>query len=290
MEWTYQGNYLSVSKTSTTLEGSFTAGSSLESEYWSFQGDQLKMNRKFVYGDASSSGTSTDTKAAASSSGKKSSLEEAESYLTKHQVQTRIELAVNEVLKLMPENPMAALAEALQRVSINSSSEDSKPQAPQVDVAALEAEIKSQGDKIRSMKDAVKANPSAFAKEEIDAEVAKLKELKGKMPANSSDKEKGDKKEKGKKEKDDKASKHLIPVEPVMGTRDFYPEDMRARNWLFGHFKEVARRFAYLTWLRMRKWVISWCQVPRVRCPGPRARRAVQEESRWSRLHHAGAP
>ncbi|EKX42834.1 hypothetical protein GUITHDRAFT_87963 [Guillardia theta CCMP2712] len=37
----------------------------------------------------------------------------------------------------------------------------------------------------------------------------------------------------------------MIPVEPVMGTRDFYPEDMRARNWLFGHFKEVARRFAF---------------------------------------------
>jgi histidyl-tRNA synthetase len=29
------------------------------------------------------------------------------------------------------------------------------------------------------------------------------------------------------------------------GTRDFYPEDLRLRSWLFGHFREVARRFAF---------------------------------------------
>ena len=29
------------------------------------------------------------------------------------------------------------------------------------------------------------------------------------------------------------------------GTRDFYPEDMRLRSWLFAHFREVARRFAF---------------------------------------------
>ena len=31
----------------------------------------------------------------------------------------------------------------------------------------------------------------------------------------------------------------------VTGTRDFYPEDMRVRNWLFGHFKDVAKSFAF---------------------------------------------
>ena len=250
MEWTYEGKYLTVSRTSATQEGPFTAGSSLESEYWSFQGTQLKMNRKFVYGDAPSSGASAEPKAAgkvseSKPSASKSTLQDAEQYLMKHQVQARIEQAVNEILKSMPENPMAALAQALQTLTPASSSEVSKPQAPAVDVGALEAEIKTQGEKIRSMKEAVKSDPSAFSKEQIDVEVAKLKELKAKMPADSSDKDKGDKKEKGKKGKEDsKASKHMIPVEPVMGTRDFYPEDMRARNWLFGHFKEVARRFA----------------------------------------------
>jgi len=29
------------------------------------------------------------------------------------------------------------------------------------------------------------------------------------------------------------------------GTRDFYPEDLRLRAWLFAHFREVARRFAF---------------------------------------------
>ncbi len=30
-------------------------------------------------------------------------------------------------------------------------------------------------------------------------------------------------------------------LNPPRGTRDFFPEDMRLRNWLFGHFREVAR-------------------------------------------------
>lgn len=29
------------------------------------------------------------------------------------------------------------------------------------------------------------------------------------------------------------------------GTRDFYPEQMRIREWLFGHFREVARSFGF---------------------------------------------
>lgn len=34
-------------------------------------------------------------------------------------------------------------------------------------------------------------------------------------------------------------------IRPVKGTRDFFPEDMRLRNWLFGHFREVARLFNF---------------------------------------------
>jgi histidyl-tRNA synthetase len=40
-------------------------------------------------------------------------------------------------------------------------------------------------------------------------------------------------------------SKGIIETEPVIGTRDFPPPEMRLRNWLFGHFREVARLFAF---------------------------------------------
>ena len=33
--------------------------------------------------------------------------------------------------------------------------------------------------------------------------------------------------------------------EPPSGTRDFHPDDMRVRNWLFSKFRETARRFAF---------------------------------------------
>jgi len=36
-----------------------------------------------------------------------------------------------------------------------------------------------------------------------------------------------------------------IDLQPPRGTRDFYPEDMRLRVWLFDQFREVARRFAF---------------------------------------------
>ena len=34
-------------------------------------------------------------------------------------------------------------------------------------------------------------------------------------------------------------------LQPPRGTRDYYPEDLRVRAWLFGHFREVAREFGY---------------------------------------------
>jgi histidyl-tRNA synthetase len=34
--------------------------------------------------------------------------------------------------------------------------------------------------------------------------------------------------------------------EPPSGTRDFFPEEMRVRTWLFSHFRETARRFSFL--------------------------------------------
>ena len=34
-------------------------------------------------------------------------------------------------------------------------------------------------------------------------------------------------------------------LSPPRGTRDFFPDDLRQRNWLFGHFREVARQFSF---------------------------------------------
>ena len=34
-------------------------------------------------------------------------------------------------------------------------------------------------------------------------------------------------------------------LQPPRGTRDFYPEDVRTREWLFGHFREISRRFGF---------------------------------------------
>ena len=36
-----------------------------------------------------------------------------------------------------------------------------------------------------------------------------------------------------------------IDLQPVKGTRDLYPEDMRVRTWLFAHWRDVARSFGF---------------------------------------------
>mmetsp|Transcript_36835 Transcript_36835/g.68600 ORF Transcript_36835/g.68600 Transcript_36835/m.68600 type:complete len:563 (-) Transcript_36835:62-1750(-) len=58
---------------------------------------------------------------------------------------------------------------------------------------------------------------------------------------------KGDKKKDGKKKDDKKAAAKgpAISLDPPSGTRDFFPVDMRFRNWLFGAFKEIARRYGF---------------------------------------------
>lgn len=37
----------------------------------------------------------------------------------------------------------------------------------------------------------------------------------------------------------------MVDVNPPRGTRDFPPEDMRLRTWLFDNFREVSRRFGF---------------------------------------------
>ena len=39
--------------------------------------------------------------------------------------------------------------------------------------------------------------------------------------------------------------KALIDTDPVQGTRDFPPEEMRVRNWLFNEWRQVAFLFGF---------------------------------------------
>ncbi|KAL3163435.1 hypothetical protein ABBQ32_009811 [Trebouxia sp. C0010 RCD-2024] len=41
------------------------------------------------------------------------------------------------------------------------------------------------------------------------------------------------------------AQQGLISTQPPRGTRDFHPEEMRQRNWLFDHMEAVSRVFAF---------------------------------------------
>ena len=41
------------------------------------------------------------------------------------------------------------------------------------------------------------------------------------------------------------SGKGAQPLRAPRGTRDFYPEDLRFRDWLFGHFRAVSRSFGF---------------------------------------------
>ena len=40
--------------------------------------------------------------------------------------------------------------------------------------------------------------------------------------------------------------KHII--QPVKGTRDYYPEDMASRSWLYQSIRQVSTSFGYQEW------------------------------------------
>ena len=37
----------------------------------------------------------------------------------------------------------------------------------------------------------------------------------------------------------------ILSTQPYKGTRDFYPDDMRLRNWFFGKIRQTLERAAY---------------------------------------------
>ena len=40
----------------------------------------------------------------------------------------------------------------------------------------------------------------------------------------------------------------MLALHVKIGTRDFHPEDMRLRNWLFGEFAAVSNLFGFEQW------------------------------------------
>ncbi|MCZ6532675.1 MAG: histidine--tRNA ligase, partial [SAR324 cluster bacterium] len=37
----------------------------------------------------------------------------------------------------------------------------------------------------------------------------------------------------------------MTTLQPVRGTRDFYPEEMRVRNWLFDIWRQTSLQFGF---------------------------------------------
>ena len=85
--------------------------------------------------------------------------------------------------------------------------------------------------------------------EKLNQEVIDLKRLleeKENELIAESIKEKEAKEGGGKKDKKKKKGKQdELDIQPVRGTRDFPPEEMRMRSWLFGEFRKVAKQFGF---------------------------------------------
>ena len=74
----------------------------------------------------------------------------------------------------------------------------------------------------------------------------------------------------------------MIDLQPVKGTRDFYPEDMRVRTWLFGIGVNVLRHHARSE-TRRRSWSHSLASEPTVPAAPP-----DEQASQRELLDHLG--
>ena len=143
---------------------------------WSYEGAVLNVHRNETFAD--------EFAGPAVASEQSSSAESMTEYLSKHSIRERVEEAINHVLASRPADPLCAIASALQSFQTKKPATKAAavpaatppaaaaPAAPAVDVAALEGELKVLGEKIRAMKEAIKADPAAHTKEALDAEVA----------------------------------------------------------------------------------------------------------------------
>ena len=39
-----------------------------------------------------------------------------------------------------------------------------------------------------------------------------------------------------------------VSIQAVKGTREFYPEDMLVRQWMYGQIRQVSESFGYQEW------------------------------------------
>eukprot|EP00285_Hemiselmis_virescens_P019306 CAMPEP_0173396266 /NCGR_PEP_ID=MMETSP1356-20130122/35008_1 /TAXON_ID=77927 ORGANISM="Hemiselmis virescens, Strain PCC157" /NCGR_SAMPLE_ID=MMETSP1356 /ASSEMBLY_ACC=CAM_ASM_000847 /LENGTH=202 /DNA_ID=CAMNT_0014355255 /DNA_START=91 /DNA_END=695 /DNA_ORIENTATION=- len=179
-EWSYEGTFLSVSRVANYSPDAPTLDAN-QYMHWSVASSPLlNCHKSATYVSAGGAAP------AAPAGGAGGELAGAEEYLAKHRVNERLQDAVNTVLATMPPNALEALSQAL-AASSSSASPPAKaakaaaaaPAAAPAAAGGSEEEIKAQGDLVRTMKEANKATPGTHSKEELDAAVAKLKELKG---------------------------------------------------------------------------------------------------------------
>ena len=137
-DWQYTGNFLKVSRSALYRDAGVGTGPNTYSA-WSFEGSLLSMQRTETFADAEQpagakpgstaapkpsstapAASSTAPAAPQKSGGASSKLrtDEAAAYLQKHAVQSCIEEAINQVLAERPAEPLAAIAQALQRLQL----------------------------------------------------------------------------------------------------------------------------------------------------------------------------
>eukprot|EP00283_Hemiselmis_rufescens_P006593 CAMPEP_0173430962 /NCGR_PEP_ID=MMETSP1357-20121228/9236_1 /TAXON_ID=77926 /ORGANISM="Hemiselmis rufescens, Strain PCC563" /LENGTH=184 /DNA_ID=CAMNT_0014395377 /DNA_START=102 /DNA_END=652 /DNA_ORIENTATION=+ len=177
--WSFEGNYLSVSRVAA-YHTDAPPLHPLGYMDWSVSESPLMTCHKTAYYAAAGDPAPAPAAAGGGGAAKVGELASAEEYLAKHQVHEKLQDAVNSVLATMPNNALQALSQAL-----SSGAPAAKGGAPAAAAAApaaaggSEEEIKAQGDLVRKMKEANKAAANTHSKEELDAAITKLKELKG---------------------------------------------------------------------------------------------------------------
>ncbi|KAJ1487679.1 hypothetical protein T484DRAFT_1744936 [Baffinella frigidus] len=98
--WEFKGEYLTISRNPTFIAGAHTGAP--EEVVWSHKSDSLEVSKVASFSSTAAAQKSPEER-----------MKSAEEYLEKHQVQSRVQDAVNAVLASMPADPMAAIAAVL---------------------------------------------------------------------------------------------------------------------------------------------------------------------------------
>lgn len=95
---------------------------------------------------------------------------------------------------------------------------------PEEQIAAKERKVKCTGMKERLFEELSKEEGNTWTLKSIERELDRLVEQGG----------------------TEAAATIQMSLDPPSGTRDFYPDALRIRNWLFGHFRATAAAFSFV--------------------------------------------